>query len=130
MLHRLAAFVGTALCVSISAVHAQDAPPAATDVTGTWEITWEGPRGTTTMALELHADGHTLTGRVETRAGWNDITDGKSTDGAVSFTVQLSRGERTFRMQFDGKLTTDGTLEGTVNTPRGDTMPWTAKRKA
>ena len=129
MSHRLVAFAAVALLAGVATAHAQNTPPAAADVSGAWELAWETPRGSTTMDLELRADGHTLTGRVETRAGWNDITDGKVDDGAVSFAVQISRGERTFRMQFDGKLTADGTLEGTVNTPRDDAVPWTAKRK-
>ena len=129
MRHRLVAVAATALLACVGTAHAQNAPPPASDVSGTWELTWETPRGPTTMALELRADGRTLTGRVETRAGWNDITDGTVDGSAVSFAVQITRGERSFRMQFDGKLTDDGTLEGTVNTPRGDAIPWTAKRK-
>jgi hypothetical protein len=128
MLRRLSTLVGVSLVLWTAGARAQDAQPVS-DVTGAWTMTWEGPRGPATMQLELTVEGTTLTGRIETRGGWQDIKDGKVTSDGIEFALERGRGERTFRMEFKGTLASSGELKGTVSTPRGDELPWTATRK-
>jgi hypothetical protein len=127
MLNRLSPVVALALMLGHAAA-AQDAPLAGVDVSGTWVMTWEGPQGPARMQLELAATDSTLTGRIETRRGWQDITAGEIAPDAVAFTVQLQRGERSFPMRFTGAISDPNTLQGTFVTPRGDTRTWSATR--
>ena len=129
MLKRFSTFLGMTLVLWTAGVHAQDTQPAASNVGGTWIMTWEGPRGPATMQLELAVEGTTLSGRIEMRSGWQDIQDGKVTSDGIAFAMERGRGDRTFRMEFKGTLTGSGELKGTMSTPRGDELPWTATRK-
>jgi hypothetical protein len=128
MLKRLSPAVALALVLGPATAVTQDVPPGGVDVSGNWAMTWEGPQGTARMQLELAATDSTLTGRIETRRGWQDITDGEITSDGVTFAVQMRRGERSFLMRFTGTIADPNTLQGTFVTPRGDTRAWSATR--
>lgn len=119
----VAAFASVTWLSSRTPIMVADQPT----VTGTWEMSWETPRGPMTITMELKQDGATLTGRVQTRGGWQEIKDGTIDGGSFSFTVEFTRQDRTFAMEYKGSLQDDGTLKGTLTTPRGES-PWTAKR--
>jgi hypothetical protein len=98
----------------------------AVDVTGTWEITSETPRGTMTRNVTFKQDGNTLTGSVETQGGSVPIQKGSVEGDKISFTVVMSRGDRNFEMTYTGTVDGD-TAKGTFQAPRGE-VPWTGKR--
>ena len=98
----------------------------AVDVTGTWEITSESPRGTMTRNITFEQQGDELTGSIETRSGPVPIQKGSIEGNKISFTVVFSRGGNNFEMTYTGTVDGD-TAKGTFQTPRGE-VPWTGKR--
>lgn len=110
---------------------------AQTDVTGTWELSWEGMRGATSTTFVFHQDGSALTGtaqRAVRRPGAGEgevreteITDGKVEGHRITFTMAMGMGERAMTFTFSGTVDGD-TMEGTMATPRGET-PFTGIRK-
>jgi len=128
MMKRWPLLVGALLALTSSAAAAQATGAAKAGVTGNWELTWESPRGVTTMKAEFKQEGETLTGRLEGRGGWQDIKEGKVMGADVSFVLEMTRGENTFRQAFKGTLKDNDTIAGTLTSPRGDEISWTAKR--
>jgi hypothetical protein len=98
----------------------------AVDVTGTWEITSESPRGTMTRNVTFEQEGDKLTGSIETRSGSVPIQQGSIDGNKISFTVVFSRAGNDFEMTYTGTVNGD-TAKGTFQTPRGE-VPWTGKR--
>lgn len=99
----------------------------AVNVAGKWELTWETPRGTSTMTLNLTQDSTKVTGTATMRMGDVPIKDAKLDGNNLSFTLELGRGQRTFEMQC--KATVDGdAMKGTMSNPRGGERPFTGKR--
>ncbi len=127
MFKRLPFMLCTLAAVVVSLAQAQDTAADQAAITGTWEMSWDTPRGPMTMTMELKQDGDALTGRVQTRGGWQEIKDGKVDGSSFSFVVELTRQDRTFSMDYKGAIQDDGTLKGTIMTPRGES-PWTGKR--
>jgi hypothetical protein len=127
MFKRLPFMLCTLTAVVVSLVQAQDTAVDQAAITGTWEMSWDTPRGPMTMTMELQQDGDALTGRVQARGGWQEIKGGKVDGSSFSFVVELTRQDRTFSMEYKGALQDDGTLAGTITTPRGEN-PWTGQR--
>lgn len=127
---RIAAAAVLSLVLVLAAhvpVAAQDA--GAVNVAGKWELTWETPRGTSTMTLNLTQDGTKVAGTATMRMGDVPIKDAKLDGNTLSFTLELGRGDRTFEMQC--KATVDGdAMKGTMSNPRGGDRPFTGKRAA
>jgi len=102
---------------------AQDVGEA--DLTGSWEISVEGPQGPRTMTLKLIQNGAELIGTLGSERGTSDIEEGIVDGSAFSFGVTMARGERSFTLTYRG--TVDGeTMKGTMITPRGES-PFTGK---
>lgn len=128
--------------------HETSSPSAAKppDVSGKWQVSWQGRLGTEQCTLQLHQDGTKLTGTFQDQRGLSSLSgtiDGKQ----ISFEVQF-QGPRPFTTRFTGTVdkTTDadkiqGTSQavgiggtgaymghaGEVTQPE---HPWTAKRVA
>ena len=95
------------------------------DLTGSWEISMEGPQGPRTMTLNLIQDGSELIGSLDSERGATDIEDGVVEGTAFSFAVTMARGDRSFTLAYKG--TVDGeTMKGAMTTPRGES-PFTGK---
>jgi hypothetical protein len=114
------------------------APPAqAQDISGDWELTMEGPRGTRTLTASFAQDGSTVTGTVTLqvmgRGGGGggtrevEIADGTFVDGNLTFTLTMGRGQRSISQTYSATVT-GATMEGTATTMRGEN-PFTGKRK-
>jgi len=109
------------------------------DISGTWEITWEGVRGTTTSEFTFQQEGDTFTGtaRIEAmgRAGGRGagqirevpITDGKIQGDEITFSVTIGQGPRAMTPVYTGIVSGDA-MEGTMKTPRRES-PFTGVRK-
>ncbi len=96
------------------------------DVSGKWQLTSEGPRGTQTSTITFQQEGTALSGRIETRMGWLPFEGGSVEGNTITFKIVRSMGERSMEMTYSGTVEGD-TITGTMSTPRGET-PWTAKR--
>ena len=126
------------LLAALAATFAIAAPAAAQDVSGTWEISWEIPRGAQTVSFTFAQAGSVLTGSAEMTMGRSgggggrtrigEISDGKVEDGNISFSLVMGGGQRSFTMSFDGAVDGDE-MKGVVTNPRGGGNPFTGKRK-
>ena len=122
-MRRAPVFAALAAVVAIAApAVAQSAP----SLTGTWELTMQGPRGARTQTFMFKQDGAALTGSTEMRGRGGgsgttvEIKDGKVDGNSFTFTVSFGMGERTFTQTYKGTITGDA-MEGTVSNPRGET---------
>lgn len=123
-MRRVSVLAALAAVVSFAApVVAQSAP----SLTGTWELTSEGPRGARTQTFTFAQDGATLTGSTQMRDNTVEIKDGKVDGDQITFTVEFGMGERTFSQTYTGTVDGD-TMAGTITTPRGET-PFKGTRK-
>jgi len=123
---------------ALAATFAFAASASAQDVSGTWEISWETPRGAQTVNFTFAQDGSALTGSAEMTMGRPgggggqsrtvEISDGTVEDGHISFSLALGGGQRSFTMSFAGTVDGDA-MKGTVTNPRGGENPFTGKRK-
>lgn len=123
-MRRAPVFAALAAAVTFAApAVAQNAP----NLTGTWEITSQGPRGERTQTFTLKQDGAALTGSTEMRQNAVELKDGKVDGNSFTFTLEMSMGERTFSQTYKGTVTGDA-MEGTITTQRGET-PFKGTRK-
>ena len=104
----------------------------AADATGKWSFEQQGRNGTQTVTLTLKADGDNLTGNISGgRGGPVDISDGKVSGDAISFTVVREFQGNKLTSKYNGKLSGDE-LKLTIDAegPQGKmpTREVTAKR--
>ena len=123
----LASLAGAALIMLV----ASPAPAAAQDLSGSWTLVTEGPRGPQTMSLALRQEGSTLTGTLSVigRGGEAievELEDGSVNEGAFSFTTTMRMGPNEVPQAFSGRLDGDQ-LKGTIGGPRGE-RPFTGQR--
>lgn len=84
---------------------------------GMWELTTTSERGTRTRMLTIFSD---MTGRYESFGGEIPIKDLKLEGDQVTFIIEMGFGDRTFKLDFKGKL--DGkSLTGQLVSERGTT---------
>jgi hypothetical protein len=126
------------------------APVLAQDMTGTWELSSESPRGSRTMILAVVQDGSELTGTLTmTRGGRRggggggggggaaggrgggqpmeiQISDGVVEDGDFSFSATMERGGNTMVLKMTGRFEGDE-ASGMIEGGRGG-GPFTGKR--
>lgn len=81
-------------------------------VSDTWEITMKTPLGTQKATLHLSIDGNKLTGRMESRAGHSNITDG-TIDGNTLMWKASIKFPRRITFEFSAKVDGDS-MSGTV----------------
>lgn len=117
--------LAAALLAAVSMTPEPAAGQAA--VSGTWELTWETPRGARTITMTLTQDSTTVTGTAAMPMGDVPVQDGVVDGDRVSFSLVMGRGDRTFEMKFEG--TVDGAaMTGTMLGMRGNEVPFTGKR--
>jgi hypothetical protein len=92
---------------------------------GTWEMSFEGPRGTMTRALTIQQDGSTIKGTLEGRRGEAPL-EGSVQGNKISFTVKRETPRGTMTLQYNGTIDGDS-MKGTVEGGRFNGN-WTAKR--
>jgi len=112
---------------------------AQVNLTGTWEVTWEGMRGPTTSVFTFQQDGNAFTGTAQIeamgRAGGRGagqvreipISDGKIEGNQITFSVTIGRGPRALAPVYTATVTGDS-MEGTMKTARRES-PFTGVRK-
>jgi hypothetical protein len=133
------------LAAALLAATAMATPVLAQDMSGSWALTSETPRGAQTMTLVVVQDGSELTGTLTMqrmgggpRGGGGggggggpmeiEISDGSFSDGKFSFSVMLGRGDRTFSQEFTGRVKGDE-MNGTIaGGPRGGDRTFTGAR--
>jgi hypothetical protein len=94
-------------------------------VAGTWDMTFEGPRGTRTQTLTIQQDGSTIKGTVKGQR-LDSPLEGSVTGNKISFTVKRDTPNGTFTIEYTGRV--DGnSMKGKSHSERSD-GDWTARR--
>lgn len=101
----------------------------AQSVDGVWEGEVEGRNGMQKITITLKADGGTLTGKVTTPRGDNDITDGKIDGDQISFKTPVSFGGNNATIVYTGKISGDAIAFKRVIEEFDRTSEFTAKRR-
>ena len=78
----------------------------AADFNGKWTADVQGRMGVQTITFDLHVDGSTVTGKVTTRRGDIDISNGKVDGDNISFDTVMNFNGNSFTMSYKG--TADG----------------------
>jgi hypothetical protein len=115
------------LALGLPLIWSRSAPAAEepAKVAGTWEMTFEGPRGTRTQTLTIQQEGGTIKGTLEGRRGPAPL-EGSVTGNEIKFTVKRETPNGTFTLEYSGTVEGDA-MKGTVHSERFD-GEWTAKR--
>ncbi len=91
------------------------------NATGTWKYSFTTRNGQTLEpTLKLKQDGDKLTGAVIFNENEAPISDGKISDGQISFKVQRERDGQTITSRYTGKLTGDN-IKGQITSNFGGT---------
>jgi len=99
------------------------------NLTGTWEMTTQTPRGEMKSDLEIKQEGTKLTVTMKTQRG--DITgEGKIEGNKVEWTItrQTQRGE--FTTTYKGEIKDKDHMTGEAQMGQFGTIQWTAVRKS
>ena len=129
------------LALATLALAALDAPLAAQDLSGTWEITSETPRGAQTMTLSISQEGMDLTGTVTVAGGPRggggggggggrtlEISDGMIHGSEFNFSLTMSFGDNSFTQTYSGTVSGE-VMKGIIaGGPRGGDRPFTGRR--
>lgn len=117
-------FLGILLIVSLSGLLAQQH-----NLTGTWEMTTQTPRGEMKSELEIKQEGNKITVTMKTQRG--DITGEGTVEGnKVQWTItrQTQRGE--FTTTYKGEIKDKDNMAGEAEMGQFGTIQWTATRKS
>jgi hypothetical protein len=106
-------------------------PASAQSVAGTWELSWETPRGAQTTTFVFAQDGMNVTGTAQMRRGENTlevpVKNGMLHGDQLTFSLEFGMGERTMTQTFKATVKGDA-MEGTMTTARGEN-PFKGVRK-
>lgn len=120
-----------AFLAAVAALFAFSSTAAAQDVNGSWDLTWETPRGAQTVTFVFTQQGMNVTGTAHMRRGENTmeipVKNGMLHGDQLTFALEFGMGERTMTQSFAATVTGDA-MEGTITTPRGEN-PFKGVRK-
>ncbi len=103
---------------------AQDAAGAV----GTWESTFETPRGSITQQFVFTLTDGTLAGTVSGRGGTTDLEDVRFEDGKLLFSVVRNMRGNSMVQEFSAVVEGDA-MKGTMSGGRGGDRAFSATRK-
>ena len=101
------------------------------NITGTWNMGVEADH-VVPIALVLKQEETHVTGTIlmptDRNGGRVDVPlAGEFVNGAFSLSGTVERAKEATKIELEGRLKDDGSLEGTITTPHGK-LPWTAER--
>lgn len=101
---------------------------AGADVSGSWDMTTQSPRGERTSTITIAQDGEKITVTMPGRQGGEMTGEGTLKGNAIQWTItrETPRGE--FTITYEGTVTGD-TMSGTAAMGDRGAMEWTATRK-
>jgi len=102
----------------------------ASDITGNWKATAEGPNGPMERTFTFKVDGKKLTGETTSSfLGKSVIEDGKVDGDNVSFTIVAKFQDNEMKLNYKGKVLSADEIKFTVENPMGgNAIEWLAKR--
>lgn len=89
------------------------------DVSGSWVLTWETPRGPQSATFVFTQDAAAVTGHAVLRTREVPLKDGAMEEARLTFTLELGGRQRPLTQTFTATVSGDS-MEGTVTTPRGE----------
>jgi hypothetical protein len=101
----------------------------AQSVDGVWEGQVEGRNGMQQLTFNFKVEGSTLTGKVTTQRGDNEIKDGKVEGDQISFKTPLSFNGNDITIIYTGKISGNEIAFKREVEGRNRTSEFTAKRK-
>jgi hypothetical protein len=101
----------------------------AQSVDGVWEGEVEGRKGLQKVTFTFKVDGATLTGKVTTQRGDNEIVDGKVEGDQISFKTPVNFGGNSATIVYTGKISGDEIAFKRVIEEFDRTSEFTARRK-
>jgi peptidoglycan hydrolase-like protein with peptidoglycan-binding domain len=101
---------------------------AQTDISGTWEVTFESPQGPATIEVTFKQVGESVDGSVTTPLGPVDFT-GALIDDALTMSSKLDLQGNKLDIAMKAKVSGD-TMAGSLVVGGLGEIPWTAKRKS
>ncbi len=102
-------------------------PAQEIDVTGTWELKVESPRGTASPTMSLKQQGRKLSGTYKGRL--EGKVDGSVNEDHISFSVTLQFSDRKIVIEYTGSVDRNA-MKGTVRFGDGSSGTWSGRRKA
>lgn len=114
-----------AVVLSLGMAKAVAAPKTA-NVTGTWDLSMQGRRGTMTQTLKIEQDGGKIKGTIQGRRGSSNF-EGTVKGNEIRFTVKRETPRGEFEMEYSGKVDGDS-MKGSAQVRRFE-IDWTAKRR-
>jgi len=124
----LAVAIVAALVVAVPAF-AQDKPKETPkiDVTGTWDMSVESPRGTMTLTSTFKQEGEKLTGTQSSEMGEMAL-EGTVKGADIAFAIVIDMQGQQITITYVGKI--DGeSMTGTIEFGGMGSAAWTAKKK-
>jgi hypothetical protein len=116
------------LCLGLLAVAALSLFALAVDVSGTWELTSQSPRGERTSDITITQEGDAIKVTMPGRQGDEITGEGMVSGNDIEWTITRSTQQGEFSMTYKGTVEGD-TMSGTVEI-RDNTNQWTAKKKS
>ena len=103
----------------------------ATDISGTWKATADGPNGALERTFVFKVEGSKVTGETtSSMIGKSAITDGKIDGDVITFTITGKFGDNEMKLNYKGKIKdTEIVFESSAG-GGGQAIEWHAKKVA
>jgi hypothetical protein len=112
------------VCVVALPLFAED----KVDVNGTWEMTFDSPRGSNTREMVMVQDGDKVTISTIGRDGESVSFEATLEGSTISWSQTQSRRGREISLTFIGTVDGDS-MQGEMEVPRRGTYKWSGKKK-
>ena len=102
----------------------------ASDISGNWKATAEGPNGNMERTFTFKVDGNRVTGETTSSLlGRSTITDGKIDGDTVTFTITAKLQDNEMKLTYKGKITDKEIVFESSAGGGGQTIEWHAKKQ-
>ena len=102
----------------------------ASDISGNWKATAEGPNGNMERTFTFKVDGNKVTGETTSSLlGKSTITDGKIEGDTVTFTITAKLQDNEMKLTYKGKITDNEIVFESSAGGEGQAIEWHAKRQ-
>jgi hypothetical protein len=102
----------------------------ASDISGNWKATAEGPNGSMERTFTFKVDGNKVTGETTSSLmGKSVITDGKVDGDTVTFTITAKLQDNEMKLTYKGKITDKEIVFESSAGGGGQSIEWHAKKQ-
>jgi hypothetical protein len=118
--------LGVVAVVCLLAVPALAVAEDAVNVTGNWEVSWQGRQGMRIINIAFQQDGEKLTGTYVASTGQEVPVTGTIEGAKITFSVTMPTQQGEFTINFKGTVEGDA-MSGTLTVGDAE-RPWTGKK--